>query len=169
MSTAYLGDWVQGSEKFLIPELKKATTGGSALPRGKIAGLNEGTGVWAVASLGFVGKTALVTHTNLDSDPVFTGLVGGGTGYAKFNGPVKAHAPVVCSSTSLHTGELVQQSIASVSTTPTQEDVEAVRDQLRAVVGFYRGHADEGDGGTGRLITDAADGDIGKVEMVRSQ
>jgi len=166
-STVNLGDWVQGSERFLVAELAKATSGGSAIGRGKVIGLNEATGIWSAAATGFIGKTGICTHTNIDSDPQFTGLVGGGKGYVKADGVIKPHAPVQVPGATI--GEVVQYVLSTVATTPTQANVQDARDAMRKIVGFYKGHADEGDGGTGRLITDAADGDTIKIELVRSQ
>jgi hypothetical protein len=167
-STVALGDWVQGSEKYLVAELKKSTAGSSAIARGKVIGLSVATaGVWAVAPTSFVGKTGICTHTNIDSDAQFTGLVGGGRGYVTADGPIKPHEPVQVSGSTA--GEVVQYTVATIATTPTQANVQDARDQMRKIVGFYKGHKDEGDGGTGRLITDAADGDVIKIELVRSQ
>ena len=167
-STVALGDWVQGSEKFLVAGLKKSTAGSSAIARGKVIGLGVSTaGVWAVAPTSFVGKTGICTHTNIDADDNFTGLVGGGTGYVKADGTIKPYSPVQLSGSTA--GEVVEYTVATIATTPTQANVQDARDAMRKIVGFYVGHADEGDGGTGRLITDAADGDTIKIGLVRSQ
>lgn len=165
-SNVKAGDWVQGSEKFLDDTLKKATSGGSAIPRGKFAVL-QSTGVWIIAPTSFAGgRTCLVTHPNADSDPTFTGMRDGGTGYGIADGVIKPDQPVTISGSTA--GELVELTVPNVSTTPTQADVVAARDLFRKIVGFYGGHADEGDGSADHPKTDAADGDIIKVDIVRS-
>lgn len=159
------GDWVQGSERFLRV-VEKATGGGSAIARGKIVVLNESTGIWGLAGTGTKGKFGVVTHTNLDADAVMTIMMGGGTVYVTFDGTVQEDAPCEISGTTA--GEAVQYTRPTVSGSPTQAEVQNARDAFTEICGFYRGHADEGDGSKDHLIVEAADGDVGKLELIRS-
>lgn len=164
-STVNPGDWVQGSERFLRI-VKKASGGGSAIARGKIVVLNESTGVWALAGTASKGKFGVVTHTNLDADTAMVIGTGGGTFYVTFDGAVKPDAP--CEISGSTAGEAVQYVRPTVSGTPTQTEVENARDAFTEICGFYRGHTDEGDGSLDHTITDAADGNVGKLELLRA-
>ena len=155
------GDWVQGSERFLR-KVKKATGGGSAIARGKIVLLNESTGVWAIATTGSKGKFGVVTHANLDADAQMVIMMGGGTVYITLDGAVKPDSPLEISGTT--TGEAVQYVRPTVSGSPTQTEVQNARDAFTEIVGFYRGHTDEGDG-SDRVITDGADADLSLIHI----
>jgi hypothetical protein len=159
------GDWVQGSERFLRV-VKKATGGGSAIARGKIVVLNQSTGVWAVASTGAKGQFGVVTHTNLDADAAMVIMTGGGTVYVTFDGVVKPDAD--CEIPGSTAGEAVQYVAPTVSGSPTQTEVQNARDASTEICGRYRGHDDEGDGSLDHTITDAADGDVAKLELLRN-
>jgi len=149
------GDWVQGSEKFLDSTCKKATSGGSAVPRGKIVRLDEATGLWALPglTLGVPGKHGIVTHINLDADPTFTVMHGGGTGYVTFDDAVQPDGAVYTSNT--NNGNVKKFVAAAVFAV----------DHDRALIGHYKGHADEGDGSSDHPKTVTAAADIGKVTL----
>jgi len=155
-SYAVPGDWTQGSEKFLRP-VKKATGGGSAIPRGKIVALNESTGVWGLPGTGgaVYSRTGVVTHTNLDADATMIIGTAGGIYYVTFDGVVKPDAPIEPSGT--NDGNAVALSASGTYAANIG----------REGVGFYRGHVDEGDGSSDHPATDTAATDVGKVEITR--
>ena len=162
-SSVSLGDWVQGSERFLDANLAKATSGGSAIPRGKVCGVTNG--VWAVAGTTYSGKCAVCTHTNSDSDAAFTGLKGGGIAYVKLQGTCKAGDTLVFSTS--NAGEVMKGVRPTISGTYTQAEVQAVEKYNQSIVGTYKGHVDEGDGSQDHPITDGANGDTIKIELSR--
>jgi len=155
-SYAVPGDWTQGSEKFLRP-VKKATGGGSAIPRGKIVALNESTGVWGLPGTGgaVYSRTGVVTHTNLDADATMIIGTAGGIYYVTFDGVVKPDSPIEPSGT--NDGNAVALSASGTYAANIG----------REGVGFYRGHVDEGDGSSDHPATDTAATDVGKVEITR--
>ncbi len=159
------GDWVQGSERFL-KVVEKATGGSSAIARGKIVILNESTGIWGLAGTATKGKFGVVTHTNLDADSVMTIMMGGGVVYVTADGTIQEDAP--CEMSGSTAGEIVQYTRPTVSGSPTQAEVQNARDAFTEIVGWYRGHTDEGDGSKDHPIVEAADGDVVKLELVRS-
>src|SRR6266542_4342248 len=130
-----VGDWVQGSEKFLRP-VKKATGGGSAIPRGKVVALNEATGVWGLPGTGGAVYTrkGIVTHTNLDGDAFMTIGTGGGIYYTTADGAIKPDAPVETSTT--NDGNVIALSASATYAANIG----------REALGYYRGHENEGDG-----------------------
>lgn len=154
VSNVKAGDWVQGSEKFLRP-VKKATGGGSAIARGKVVALNESTGVWGLPGTGgaVYSRKGVVTHVNADSDATMIIGTGGGTYYVTYDGVVKPDAPVECSTT--NDGNAMALSASGTYAANIG----------RELVGYYRGHADEGDGSSTHPATDSAATDIAKLEI----
>lgn len=154
-STNNPGDWVQGSEKFLKADAKKATSGGSAISRGAVVILNAGTGVWAkaAATLNLTGRKGICTHTNLDADPTFTIMTGGGIVYGVADGAIKP-------------GDAVSTSDGTAGRVKAHTAPAAAPDNNRIIVGYYEGHADEGDGSADHPATDAAQGDTIKIRLV---
>jgi len=153
-SYAAAGDWVQGSEKFLRP-VKKATGGGSAITRGKVVALNESTGVWGLPGTGgaVYSRKGIVTHVNLDADATMIIGTGGGTYYVTSDGVIKPDAPVETSTT--NDGNVI--ALAASGTYAANIG--------RELVGYYKGHVDEGDGSSDHPATDAAATDLIKVEL----
>ncbi len=148
------GDWVQGSEKFLRP-VKKATGGGSAIPRGKVVALNEATGVWGLPGTGGAVYTrkGVVVATNLDADATMIIGTGGGIYYVTFDGAVKPDSP--CETSTTNDGNVIALSASGTYAANIG----------RELLGYYRGHADEGDGSSDHPATDAAATDVGKLEI----
>jgi hypothetical protein len=148
------GDWVQGSEKFLRP-VKKATGGGSAIARGKIVFLDESTGIWAVAGTGgaIYTRKGVCVATNADSDATFVIGTGGGTYYVTSDGVIKPDSPVEASTT--NAGNVMALSASGTYAANIG----------RELIGYYKGHADEGDGSGQHPATDAAATDLVKVEI----
>ena len=148
------GDWVQGSEKYLRP-VKKATGGGSAIARGKVVALNEATGVWGLPGTGGAVYTrkGVVTHVNADADATMIIGTGGGIYYVTADGAIKPDAPVETSTT--NDGNVIALSASGTYAANIG----------RELVGYYRGHADEGDGSSDHPATDAAATDVIKVEI----
>lgn len=148
------GDWVQGSEKFLRP-VKKATGGGSAIARGKVVALNESTGVWGLPGTGgaVYSRKGVVTHVNADTDATMIIGTGGGIYYVTFDGVVKPDSPVETSTT--NDGNVIALSASGTYAANIG----------REALGYYRGHADEGDGSSDHPATDTAATDVGKVEL----
>ena len=154
VSAVSAGDWVQGSEKFLRP-VKKATGGGSAIARGKVVALNESTGVWGLPGTGgaVYSRKGVVTHTNLDADSTMIIGTGGGIYYVTADGAIKPDSPVETSTT--NDGNVIALSASGTYAANIG----------RELVGYYRGHADEGDGSSDHPATDAAATDLIKVEI----
>lgn len=154
VSAVSAGDWVQGSEKFLRP-VKKATGGGSAIARGKVVALNESTGVWGLPGTGgaVYSRKGVVTHTNLDADATMIIGTGGGIYYVTADGAIKPDAPVETSTT--NDGNVIALSASGTYAANIG----------REPLGYYRGHADEGDGSSDHPATDAAATDVIKVEI----
>lgn len=150
------GDWVQGSEKFLRP-VKKATGGGSAIPRGKIVALNAATGIWGLPGTGgaVYTRTGVVTHVNADSDATMIIGTAGGIYYVTYDGVVKPDGPVEPSGT--NDGNAVALSASGTYAANIGQEG----------IGYYRGHADEGDGSSDHPATDTAATDVAKLEITR--
>src|SRR5688500_8077026 len=149
------GDCVQGSEKFLKADAKKATSGGSAIARGAVVILDPATGLWAklTAALNLKGRKGICTHTNLDADPTFTILTGGGKGYVVADGVIKP-------------GDAVSSSDGTAGRVKAHTGPAAAADNNRIIIGYYEGHADEADGSADHPATDAAQGDTIKIQVV---
>lgn len=154
VSKVLAGDWVQGSEKFLRP-VKKATGGGSAISRGKVVALNESTGVWGLPGTGGAVYTrkGVVTHTNTDSESTMVIMTGGGIVYVTSDGAIKPDSP--CETSTTNDGNIIALSASGTYAANIG----------RELLGYYRGHADEGDGSSSNPATDAAATDIVKLEM----
>jgi hypothetical protein len=138
--TVYAGD-LRDSESLgrYITTCGKVTTGGSAVPIGKLIKITETTGIGAVATAGDAGPFAATPRlypASLDSDPSFTIVRGNGCEvYLETTGVLKQHQEVVAD-----TGGKVKARAAEA-------------DGL--VVGEYMGK--EGEGRShGKPITDAA-------------
>jgi hypothetical protein len=148
------GDWVQGSEKFIDDTCKKATGGGTAIPRGKVAVLDPATGIWSLAPAvaQAVGVHGVVTHTNLDSDPTLCIMKGGGTVYVTFDGAVSGDERVATSGT--NAGNVIAYAAPAAGV-----------DTGSIPLGKYKGHADEGDGSADHPKTDTVATDVAKLEL----
>lgn len=157
VSNVSVGDWVQGSERFLRP-VKKATGGSTAIARGKVVALNESTGVWGLPGTGGAVYTrkGVVTHTNTDSDATMIIMTGGGTVYVTADGAIKPDSPVETSTS--NDGNVIALSASGTYAANIG----------REPLGYYRGHADEGDGSSDNPATDAAATDKIKVELSRN-
>ena len=151
------GDWVQGSEKFLRP-VKKATGGGSAIARGKVVKLDESTGLWGLPGTGgsILGRFGVVTHVNADSDATMIIGTNGGTYYVTADGAIKPDAAVETSTT--NNGNVIAYSGSGTYSAGL----------FREIVGYYKGHSDEGDGSSDHPATDAAATDLIKLELPAS-
>ena len=148
------GDWVQGSERF-FKVVKKATGGGSAIARGKVVILNESTGVWGLAGTGgsLLGRFGVVVLTNTDSEAVMTICTGGGTVYVTADGAIKPDA--ACETSATNAGNVIAYSGSGTYAAGL----------FREIVGYYRGHTDEGDNSKDHPATDAAATDVVKLEL----
>ena len=148
------GDWVQGSEKFLRP-VKKATGGGSAIARGKVVALNESTGVWGLPGTGgaVYSRKGVVTHVNADADATMIIGTGGGTYYVTSDGAIKPDSP--CETSTTNDGNIIALSASGTYAANIG----------RELLGYYKGHADEGDGSSDHPATDAAATDVVKLEL----
>jgi hypothetical protein len=151
------GDWVQGSEKFLDATCIKAAGGGSAIPRGKVVVLDEATGIWDLpgATSGVKGKKGVVTHTNVDADETMTVMHGGGIVYVTVDDAVQADAAVQTSGT-------VDGNVEAFTVPALYADAD------RVILGYYRGHADEGDGSSSHPKTETVATDVVKIQLVDS-
>lgn len=125
---------------------KKATSGGSAIGKGRITVLTEATGVWAQAVGGSTGRMGVVPALypiNVDSDPTFNNVTKAGAEiYIEAGGVIKPGQRVMPT-----TGG---KGIAA--TTPTQENAPF----------SYMGKYGEGSG-HGQPATDCANGDAIRV------
>jgi hypothetical protein len=77
---------------------KKSTAGGSAIAKGRIVFLTEGTGLWAIATAGSTGRMGVVpalAPVNVDADPTLNVVSGPGAEiYVEANAAIKPGADV---------------------------------------------------------------------------
>lgn len=78
---------------------KKATSGGSAIARGRMVFLAENTGLWAIATSGSTGRMGVVPALdpiNADASPTLNVVTGPGSEiYVEGNGAIKPGADVL--------------------------------------------------------------------------
>lgn len=140
----------------------KATGVSSKIAPGRVAFLDESTGIGAIATAGSTGQMGIVPKLdpiNTDSDDTFLVINGpGAQAYAEAGATIKKNTR--CMPT---TGGKLIQYVAGNVATPTEASIEsAIKDFERAPFKFV-GHYGEGSG-LYKECTDAVNGDAIRVE-----